>query len=323
MKNLTLNLLLFMIIIPGIAQVYDSGDKVGIGISADLERKLTINGGIDILGEGNEDVGILLYRPTESTEDVRRWILRANLTNNNSYPYLTNRTPNGKVVIKTGSSNGGSENTHLTFEGGDGMVKTYFENVYLGINKQNSNYPLHVYEKSGLGTTLCIDAESNANPNIMFQTNGIDQANIRVNDQDNKQLQFQVGSSLDIAMSINADGAVGIGSTNPNPNYKLSVDGKIRAKEVKVETGWSDFVFDDDYRLPSLFEVEQFIIKNKHLPDIPSAEEVEKNGLNLGEMESMLLQKIEELTLYVIDLKKENDQLKENIDLINKKVKDL
>ena len=107
---------------------------------------------------------------------------------------------------------------------------------------------------------------------------------------------------------IDANGNVGIGTITPGA-YRLAVNGKIRAKEVKVETGWSDFVFEDDYDLPTLAEVEQFIKVNKHLPEIPSAQEVAENGVNLGEMEAKLLQKIEELTLYIIQQEKRIKQL--------------
>ena len=110
-------------------------------------------------------------------------------------------------------------------------------------------------------------------------------------------------------MVLTRDGRLGVGTRNPGP-FRLAINGKIRAKEVKVETGWSDFVFEDDYDLPTLEEVEDFIIANGHLPEIPSANEVEKNGVNLGEMDSKLLQKIEELTLYIIDLHKEINKLK-------------
>lgn len=111
-------------------------------------------------------------------------------------------------------------------------------------------------------------------------------------------------------MRISSNGCVGIGTIAPDPAYLLSVNGKIRAKELKVETGWSDFVFEKNYKLPSLKEVEQFIDANGHLPEIPSAKEVENNGIDVGKMESKLLQKIEELTLYIIEMKKESEAQK-------------
>jgi hypothetical protein len=111
---------------------------------------------------------------------------------------------------------------------------------------------------------------------------------------------------------INCIGNVGIGTLNPTE--KLSVNGNIKCKQVEVSlTGWSDFVFDEDYKLMPLEELDQYLKEHKHLPDVPSAEEVISNGNNLGEMDAILLQKIEELTLYVIELKKENEQLKQII----------
>ena len=106
--------------------------------------------------------------------------------------------------------------------------------------------------------------------------------------------------------SVVNNGNVGIGTDNPQ--NKLDVNGTIRATEVKVEAGWADFVFDKDYKLPTLQEVENHINEHKHLPDIPSEAEVKENGVSLGEMQAKLLQKIEELTLYVIELKKENQE---------------
>ncbi|SHF23709.1 hypothetical protein [Dysgonomonas macrotermitis] len=117
-------------------------------------------------------------------------------------------------------------------------------------------------------------------------------------------IKMFTGGSL--RFSISRFGNVGIGTDTPQ--NKLDVNGTIRAKEVKVETGWADFVFDKDYKLPTLQEVENHINEYKHLPDIPSEKEVKENGISLGEMQAKLLQKIEELTLYVIDLKKENQE---------------
>ncbi|HMM03766.1 MULTISPECIES: hypothetical protein [unclassified Dysgonomonas] len=117
--------------------------------------------------------------------------------------------------------------------------------------------------------------------------------------------------------TINNSGYVGIGTTNPTA--LLSVNGTIRSKEVKIEaTGWSDFVFAPDYRLPTLSEVERYIKEKQHLPDVPSEKEVIENGISVGAMQAKLLQKIEELTLYVIDLKKENEEIKKKLEDIKR-----
>lgn len=113
-------------------------------------------------------------------------------------------------------------------------------------------------------------------------------------------------------MWIQGNGSVGIGTTSPG-DFKLAVNGKIRTKEVNVSMdNWPDYVFEEDYALNPLSEVESYIKMNKHLPDMPSATEVLKSGVNLGEINSKLLRKIEELTLHMISLSKENEKLKES-----------
>jgi len=109
---------------------------------------------------------------------------------------------------------------------------------------------------------------------------------------------------------IKGTGNVGIGTKNPEA--KLAVNGKIHTKEVKVDLiGWSDFVFEKTYKLPTLREVEEHIKEKGHLKDIPGAKNVERNGIYLGEMDVKLLQKIEELTLYTIMQEKEIKDLQE------------
>ncbi len=117
------------------------------------------------------------------------------------------------------------------------------------------------------------------------------------------------GVSAATRMTVDQDGNVGVGTINPTE--KLAVNGRIRAKEVIVETNWSDFVFDPGYRLTPLSEVERQIKAERHLPGIPSAHDVAQGGVSLGQMQARLLQKIEELTLHVIAQEKRIQKLEE------------
>ncbi|KDN54712.1 hypothetical protein FEM21_22260 [Flavobacterium seoulense] len=119
------------------------------------------------------------------------------------------------------------------------------------------------------------------------------------------------------AMYIKADDRIGIG--NSSPKNALDVNGTIHSKEVKVDmTGWSDFVFKKEYNLPTLEEVEKHIKENGHLENIPSEKEVLENGINLGEMNAKLLQKIEELTLYMIEQERKNQNQSDEINFLKK-----
>jgi hypothetical protein len=115
-------------------------------------------------------------------------------------------------------------------------------------------------------------------------------------------------------LSISNTGNVGIGTTTPG-SFKLAVEGKIWAKEVQVAltNPGPDYVFEPTYHLKPLAEIEAYIKENKHLPEVPSAKEMEKNGVQLGEMNMLLLKKVEELTLYVIEQQKENKKQSEEI----------
>ncbi len=132
--------------------------------------------------------------------------------------------------------------------------------------------------------------------------------------------QFYVDGASFLKGNTIIDGRVAIGAANganeyfhPNLDYKLCVNGKIVATEVLVKNriDWPDYVFKKDYKLKSIKEVNNFIKKYGHLPDAPTAKDVEANGINTGEMLNLQMQKIEELTLYIIDLQKQIDQLKQ------------
>ncbi len=120
------------------------------------------------------------------------------------------------------------------------------------------------------------------------------------------------GASL--AIKALQNGNIGIGT--PSPDEKLTVKGKIHTQEVRVDMLGPlvpDYVFENDYKIKTLEEVENYIKANKHLPEVPSAQEIEENGLMLAEMNMTLLKKMEEMTLYMIQMKKENEEMKKDI----------
>lgn len=127
---------------------------------------------------------------------------------------------------------------------------------------------------------------------------------------------FSIISNGQSRVTITPDGNVGIGITNPSSAYKLSVYGDVKAKKLKITIDplqWPDYVFAPAYKLPSLQEVEEFIKKHKHLPGVPSAKDVETEGLDVGDTQAILLKKIEELTLYLIEQNKKIEVLEKQM----------
>ncbi len=155
--------------------------------------------------------------------------------------------------------------------------------------------------------------------NDMFAVDGSSRFEGYIIVEGDSQFRMPAEFRSDIQVNGNVTGKFRIGNTSPTAssphyNYKLSVDGKAIFKEAVVTLdNWADFVFDKEYKLKPLNEVEDFIQKNNHLPDVPSEKEILENGVNVGEMDAILLQKIEELTLYMIELNKENNTLKQEI----------
>jgi len=161
--------------------------------------------------------------------------------------------------------------------------------------------------------------------NILF--NGLERAGYGGNSMDG--LAFVYGeNAYHIAtnslkrLSVLGNGNVGIGTIVPRE--KLSVNGKIRAQEIKVEvTDWPDYVFKQEYQKMSLSQIDTFIKANGHLPEVPSAQKVEKEGVSLGEMNKILLKKIEELTLHLIEKDKQVEDLKVKMEAIASSVEKL
>ncbi|SHM97065.1 tail fiber protein [Flavobacterium chilense] len=154
---------------------------------------------------------------------------------------------------------------------------------------------------------------------VAYEINGLPvNSNILSNIQDyisNMNETHQVNNYLIMGNNV------GIGTMSPDE--KLTVKGKIHTQEVRVDMAGPlvpDYVFANDYKLKSLQEVEDFIKENKHLPEVPSAQEIEKNGLMLAEMNMNLLKKIEEMTLYMIEQEKKNNQQSKEIEFLYKKL---
>ena len=276
--------------------LYNNGDatftgKVGIGITTPVDLlHLNLDNGKRLVfsnagGVSNdEDLGGLLWKFNDGTGNKAGQIwIRGNNDSNTS----------GQTRLSFGAhANGAGEvSEQLTIQ----------SNGNVGIGTTNPTSKLQI---SNGGQTIYLATGTNTSGyalNIGVNDDGVNFSN------NSSSRGFNFSNNSGNLLKITSGGNVGIGTTTPDA--KLSVNGTIHTKEVKVDlTGWSDFVFDRDYKLQPLSEVAEYIKSNKHLPGVPSQKEVEENGVNLGEMNKILLQKIEELTLHLIELKKENDQ---------------
>lgn len=186
----------------------------------------------------------------------------------------------GQYDIATSSKN------YVNFSSNNHGTVLVSSNLYMS---ENDDLKIAKSHPSMAGASILIPGNSRENQGgIIFYTNS--PAPVSEN-------QAFTGRA---AMLIKSDGNVGIGTTSPKE--KLSVNGKIRAHEVKVETAnWPDYVFNQDYKMLGLQELDAYIRVHKHLPEMPSAKEVEANGMALGELVKLQQKKIEELTLHLIE----------------------
>ena len=182
---------------------------------------------------------------------------------------------------------------------------------------------------------LAIDHPDNDNPDFSFFSGGKTKGQVKYKvadggmgfyaNKDNTTSSGLNNSNLGLWVSGTVDAslpgrACAIGTQDIPAGYLFAVNGKIIAEglEVRLKGNWPDFVFADDYNLKSLAEKEAFIKANSHLEGVPSAATMEANGLDVAEMDAVLLQQVEELWLHMIDLKKENDALKLQIEELSK-----
>ncbi|WP_299159377.1 hypothetical protein [uncultured Tenacibaculum sp.] len=178
---------------------------------------------------------------------------------------------------------------------GDLGIGTTSPNARLEIKGSETSYHQMIVG-GGIGAAIQLESKNNTTQRPVLNGNN---GNFSI------QMWKNRGAWKSTPFHIDSNGMIGIGIKDTK-GFKLGVNGKIAATEIKVATysNWADFVFKKDYNLPTLVEVERHIKEKGHLKDIPSAKEVEKNGFFLGKMDSKLLQKIEELTLYTIEQEK-------------------
>jgi hypothetical protein len=208
--------------------------------------------------------------------------------------YNNTGTQNTSLGAYAGLQTKGSNNTMLGYA--TGFTNTNgFGNVFIGSNVG--------YNETG-SNKLYIDNSSTATPLIK-------------GDFGTRQLNFNGKTSIGTANQ-----PISVGGANTSA-YFLFVKGGILSDEVRVRTGWADYVFDKKYTLLPLQEVEAFINTNKHLPNMPAATQVENDGLNLGDMSRLQQEKIEELTLYLIAQDKQLKAQQQEINVLKATVKEL
>jgi len=229
---------------------------------------------------------------------------------------LVTGVASGSATITVTTEDGGlsatSTVTVTTNSGSDywqeGTGGIFYDGGNVGVGTSNPEGGLHIATDTYSG--LVLQRIANSTYSLYRAQLGISGANgmygLRIRVSNNN------GSTYTDALFVQHDGKVGIGTLAPD--VALTVNGDIKAERIDIiaDVPSSDHVFNTNYKLMSLHELDVFIKANKHLPEVPSAAEFKENGYSVGEMDDLLLRKIEELTLYIIELEKEIQELKNN-----------
>jgi hypothetical protein len=266
-----------------------------------LEVNTIVNGDGIKIGGGSaaaESSTNLYFYPSSSSLSNRNWVLST---------YYHNI---GDFVIRSGSGSGVDPYT-------SGITRfAISRDGRVGIGSPSPQYQLEIESTTDDYKQLRVKSPGAPLIKLSGSYNGGNGAEFF--QQPNGDILINANDAKNV-ITIKPDGNVAIGSYNPG-SFKLAVSGKIWSQEVNVAMNipGPDYVFEKDYNLLPLSELETYINKNKHLPEVPSAKEMEANGLNLREMNLILLKKVEELTLHLIEMKKEVTRQQQEIDKLKK-----
>ncbi|MBK9731471.1 MAG: hypothetical protein IPO83_09295 [Chitinophagaceae bacterium] len=311
----------------------DAGeDALRVQVNNTTKLFVSSNGGVSVGGNitpptnglyvtGN--VGLGTSAPAvklhiNGTDEVLR------LDGTNPYIQLFNSAVAKSYLQQTGDdfrlgTVGSNTSGKVQFTAGSSTVMTLKSSGKVGIGTASPSVLLHLKGSNGLlrleGTDAYIDFNNSSTQKAFIQCTG---NNLKIA-SNSGSIIFGNNVTGD-QLFILSDGRIGMGTSTPKSGYKLSVEGKVACRELKVETAsWPDYVFENDYKLLPLHELEHFISSNNHLPGIPSAQELEADGISVGDMQNKMMQKIEELTLYVIALQKQNATLADKVNSLEVK----
>jgi hypothetical protein len=322
-----------------------NGGKIRLGSAVDFATtKLHISTGVDA-GLGIANSGYMMIGPSNAENlvfDNNEILAR----NNGVASTLYLARDGSKVQLGNGAEASGTK-LHITTGNEVGLSDA--QSGYLMVGAQSGNNivldnnefqarnnglaaPMFIQSSGGnvalgsitptsqLHMTGNIKLQSNAPIIQMTNSVGTDMGFLQVDTDDvrigtnatNNTGDFIIRTNGANRIYVNPTGQVSIGTATPATGYMVSVNGKVMVEELKVQLSgnWPDYVFSDKYKMKSFNELRSYIAENKHLPNIPAAAEVEKSGLEVGEMQRKMMEKIEELTLYVLQLEEKINDLK-------------